>query len=75
MFETVAMRCCHGLSHEQEDVDLVRQILEQDNIEQGTDLYCMATNLCKNAVNRFIFTTIRTKEVRLHWINFSWQNK
>ncbi|RLM78146.1 hypothetical protein C2845_PM12G09360 [Panicum miliaceum] len=69
------MRCRRGLSHEQEEVDMVRQILEQDSIEQGTDLYCMATNLCKNAVNRCIFMTIRTKEAHLHWINFSWQNK
>jgi hypothetical protein len=69
------MRCCRALSREQEEVDLVRQILDQDGIEQVIDLYCMATNLCKNAVNRCIFTTMRTKEARMHWINFSWQNK
>jgi hypothetical protein len=62
MSETVVMRCCRALTREQEEVDLVRHILEQDGIEQGTDLYCMATHLCRNAVNSCIFTTMRTKE-------------
>uniref|UniRef100_K3YD37 Myb/SANT-like domain-containing protein n=1 Tax=Setaria italica TaxID=4555 RepID=K3YD37_SETIT len=59
------------LSREEEELDLAMRILEEDDIEEGSDLYCMAIFLCKNAMNRRAFTTMKTKEGRLHWIQFN----
>ena len=49
------------------------QIMEQDGIDQGSEIHCKALYLISwNACNRRAFTTLKTKEARLNWINFNW---
>ncbi|KAJ1295735.1 hypothetical protein BS78_01G246100 [Paspalum vaginatum] len=55
--------------------DQVRQILDGDEIPEGSELYLRALFLCKNAVNRMQFIGMRTKEGREQWIQFNWANK
>nr|TKV99325.1 hypothetical protein SEVIR_8G035500v2 [Setaria viridis] len=73
--ETVATRSQKRLSREQEDLDLAMRILEEDGIDEGSDLYCMAIYLCKNVVNRRAFTKMKTREGCLHWIQFNWERE
>lgn len=73
--ETVARRCERSRSRVQEELDHVFQILEEDGIEEGSDLYFMALNLCNNALNRHAFNHLKTKQGRLRWIQFNWENK
>lgn len=63
------------LSREQEELDLVVQILEQDGIYKGSDLYRKALYVCKDPINRWVFIKMKTREGRLHWIEFNWTNK
>nr|CAB3480352.1 unnamed protein product [Digitaria exilis] len=67
--ESVAKRC-ERRSREQEECDRTLQILEEDGIMEGSELYCMATYLCTKAANRRFFTQMKTKEGRLNWIKF-----
>uniref|UniRef100_K3ZEI1 Myb/SANT-like domain-containing protein n=1 Tax=Setaria italica TaxID=4555 RepID=K3ZEI1_SETIT len=73
--ETVAMRSQKCGSHEQEELDHAMQIIEEDGIEEGSDLYCMTLYLCKNAVYRRAFMKMKTREGRLHWIQFNWERE
>uniref|UniRef100_K3YMM6 Myb/SANT-like domain-containing protein n=1 Tax=Setaria italica TaxID=4555 RepID=K3YMM6_SETIT len=73
--QTIAMRSQKRLSCEQEELDLAMWILEEDGIDEGSDLYCMVIYLCKNVVNRRDFIKMKTKESRLHWIQFNWERE
>nr|TKW24184.1 hypothetical protein SEVIR_3G035600v2 [Setaria viridis] len=50
-------------------------LIEEDGIEEGSQLYCQALYLCKNAVYRRAFTKMKTKEGRLNWIQFNWDRE
>lgn len=50
----------------------VRQMLEADGIDEGSELYQKALYLCKNVTNRAQFLGMRTPNGRLQWINFNW---
>ena len=62
------------MSHGQQEVDEVVQLLKQDGLEENSDLYYMETTLCKNEINRRFFLNMNTKEGCLHWIRFSWDH-
>nr|XP_034569486.1 uncharacterized protein LOC117833990 [Setaria viridis] len=74
--ETVATRSQKCGDHEQEELDRAMQLIEED-IEEGSELYCQALYLCKNAVYRRAFTKMKMKEGRLNWnwIQFNWDRE
>ncbi|KAJ1289527.1 hypothetical protein BS78_02G171300 [Paspalum vaginatum] len=57
-----------------DDQNKVRQILDDDSIQEGSELQLQALFLCKNAINRKRFIGMRTKEGREQWIQFNWAN-
>ena len=57
------------LSREQEELDLVVQILEQDGIYEGSDLYRKALYVCKDPINRYVFTKMKTRKIEFNWTN------
>jgi len=63
------------LSREEKEMDQVRQILEQDGFPEGTEEFLRATYLCRKKLNRRTFLTMKTREGRLTWITFNWENK
>nr|TKV95175.1 hypothetical protein SEVIR_9G344500v2 [Setaria viridis] len=63
------------LSETQEELDHAMQLIEEDGIEEGSELYYQALYLCKNAVYRRAFTKMKTKEDRLNWIQFNWDRE
>jgi len=63
------------LSLEEVEMDQVRQILEQDGFPEGTEEFLRATYLCRKKLNRRTFLTMKTREGRLTWITFNWENK
>uniref|UniRef100_K4AJW4 Uncharacterized protein n=1 Tax=Setaria italica TaxID=4555 RepID=K4AJW4_SETIT len=60
--ETVATRSQKCGDREQEELDRAMQLIEEGGIEEGSELYCQALYLCKNAVYRRAFTEMKTKE-------------
>ncbi|RCV44016.1 hypothetical protein SETIT_9G340300v2 [Setaria italica] len=60
---------------EQEELDHAMQLIEEDGIKEGSELYYQALYLCKNAVYRRAFTKMKTKEGRLNWIQFNWDRE
>jgi hypothetical protein len=72
-----AVTRCSRRSNNDDDVDdhdQVRQILDDDGIPEGSELYLRALFLCTNVVNRKQFIRMRTKEGREQWIQFNWAN-
>jgi len=63
------------LSREEKEMDQVRQILEQDGFQEGTEEFLRATYLCRKKLNRTTFLTMKTSDGRLSWITFNWENK
>lgn len=59
---------------DEEAQEQVRQILDDDGIPEGDQVYLQAMLLCMNALRRRQFTGMRTKEARLQWIEFNWAN-
>jgi hypothetical protein len=72
--EFISIRNQRTMTRGQQEVDEVVQLLKQDGLEENPDLYCMATILCKNEINRRFFLNMNTKEGRLHWIRFDWDH-
>ena len=73
--ETVATRSQKRGDREQEELDRAMQLIEEDGIEEGSELYCHALYLCKNVVYRRAFTKMKMKEGRLNWIQFNWDRE
>ena len=63
------------LSREEVEMDQVRQILEQDGFPEGTEEFLRATYLCRKKLNRRTFLTMKTRDGRVSWITFNWENK
>ncbi|XP_034584479.1 replication protein A 70 kDa DNA-binding subunit C [Setaria viridis] len=70
--ETVATRSQKRGDREQEELDRAMLLIEEDGLQEGSELYCQALYLCRNAMYRRVFTKIKTKEGRLNWIQFNW---
>ncbi|XP_004973695.1 uncharacterized protein LOC101777908 [Setaria italica] len=73
--ETVATRSQKRGDREQEELDRAMQLIEEDGIEEGSELYYQALYLCKNAVYRRAFTKMKMKEGRVNWIQFNWDRE
>jgi hypothetical protein len=42
-----------------QEINQVVQLLQQDGIEEHSNLYCMVTMLCKNEINRSVFLSMK----------------
>uniref|UniRef100_K3ZME6 Myb/SANT-like domain-containing protein n=1 Tax=Setaria italica TaxID=4555 RepID=K3ZME6_SETIT len=73
--ETVATRSQKRGDREQEELDRAMQLIEEDGLQEGSELYCQALYLCRNSMYRRTFTKMKMKEGRLNWIQFNWDRE
>jgi hypothetical protein len=75
ILESISIKNLRTLGRAQQEIDQVVRLLKEDGLGEDSDLYCMGTMLYKNDMNRRVFLSMQTKEGRLHWIRFNWDNK
>ncbi|KAL6594346.1 hypothetical protein ACP70R_048539 [Stipagrostis hirtigluma subsp. patula] len=64
----------NALKQEQKELQELLQLVEDDGVEQGTELHFIATELLRSATRRAAFRMIRLPEHRISWLRWTWEN-
>jgi hypothetical protein len=74
--ESIVHRSCRerGQTCEQAEVHEVMQMLKQDGVPEGSELYFKALDLFKNSVCRAQYKNMEDPANRIAWIEWTWTN-
>ncbi|KAL6626528.1 hypothetical protein ACP70R_030254 [Stipagrostis hirtigluma subsp. patula] len=63
-----------AIRQEQDEVTELLQVVEKDGVDQGSELYFIATELFRLPARRAAFRSIRAPANRIAWLRWTWDN-
>ncbi|PUZ40286.1 hypothetical protein GQ55_9G411600 [Panicum hallii var. hallii] len=63
-----------AISREQEEVREMLQLVEEDGVPNGSELYFIATELFRSRARLAAYRSIKTAEHRIAWLRWTWYN-
>lgn len=70
--ECIRERSARDRTREQIDVAECMEILRQDGVQEGSELYFKAMDLFRKSVCRTLFKSLEDPENRVKWIDWTW---
>ncbi|KAL6621279.1 hypothetical protein ACP70R_033711 [Stipagrostis hirtigluma subsp. patula] len=64
----------NAVNQEQKELQESLEIVQEDGVEQGTELWFIASELLRSATRRAAFKMIRAPEHRIAWLRWTWEN-
>jgi hypothetical protein len=77
IYECMIERTRYGrsaISREQEEVREMLQLVEEDGVPNGSELYFIATELFRSRARLAAYRSIKTAEHRIAWLRWTWDN-
>lgn len=71
----IIQQSINRIQREQDETFQMLKILREDGVDANSEQYHLAKELLRSRTRRTIFKRFDSKETRLKWLQWSWQNR